>query len=90
MTALHVPVEIAAGDMRVWRLSEAIDRGAIRFAREVPFDRGTRVQLSLVLPGGAAVRVDGDCTSAEEVRFAARPPEQQAIEAYMQEQSSEP
>ena len=89
MTPLHVPVEIAARDMRFWRLSEAIDGRAIRFAREVPFDRGTRVRLSLVLPGGAAVRVDGECASANEVRFAARPPEDRTIEAYMQEQADE-
>jgi len=90
LTPLHVPVEIVARDRRVWRLSLAIDVGAIRFGKEIPFDPGTRVRLSLTLPGGAALGVEGKLASAEEIRFDAAPPQSQAIEAYLKEQVNEP
>jgi hypothetical protein len=90
LTPLRVPVEIAARDMRVWRLSESIDPGAIRFARDVPLERGTHVRLTFALPGGAELKLDGEVGSAEEIRFAAPPEERRAIEAYLEEQANQP
>jgi hypothetical protein len=88
LTALRVPVEIAAGDMRVWRLSETIDVGTILFAEGIPFDRGTRLRLRFRLPGGAAVGTEGDLVAADEIRLHADSPARRAIERYLEEQAN--
>lgn len=87
MTALFVTVEISARDRRIWRLSEGIDPGAIRFGASIPLDRGTRVRLRFHLPGGAAVDTEGELVDEHEIALVPAPPQRQAIEAYLMEQS---
>ncbi len=87
MTALFVTVEISARDLRVWRLSEEIGPGAIRFGAAIPLDRGTRVRLRFHLPGGAAVDTEGELVDDYQIALDPAPPQLAAIEAYLREQA---
>ena len=87
MTPLRVTVEIRSDHERVWRLSEGIEANAIRFGREVPFDRGTRVRLRFELPGGVAVEAPGEVVEERKLALDPAPPARRAIVAYLEERA---
>lgn len=49
-----VPVEIRAGDRRVYRLSSAIGDKGLRLVRPAPFELGQPVELRFALPDSEA------------------------------------
>ena len=56
-----VPVELRAGDRRVFRLSQEIGTGGIRLGRAAPFERGRPVTARFTLPGAdAAIEIEAE------------------------------
>jgi hypothetical protein len=49
-----VPVEVRAGDRRVFRLSLEIGTGGVLLEKPAPFEPGEPVQLRFTIPGQAA------------------------------------
>jgi hypothetical protein len=47
-----VPVELRAGERRIFRLSREIGQGGLMLARPAPFEPGRPVSIRFTLPGG--------------------------------------
>ncbi len=56
-----VPVEVTAGDLRVFRLSAEIGTGGLRLVKAAPFEPGRPVTVRFTLPGAPApIELEGE------------------------------